>query len=121
MVSDEVIGRVRGDTRPWGSVYYDGVHFLNSRKFYDRRALAQPELDVTARIETYRYAEDPAEASNLAGDPDWREWHRETSSFLEQLIHKNGRIFGAMTRESDGEIRLDPDVREQLKGLGYIQ
>ena len=121
VVSDEVIGRPRGDTRPWGSVYFDGVHFLNSRKFYDRTLLSQPDLDVTSRIEAFRYAEDPAESNNLAGDPQWRPWKDESSSFLQALIEQNEGIWQAMTGESDDEIRLDPEVREQLRGLGYIQ
>ncbi len=120
VVSDEVIGRSRGDTRPWGSVYFDGFHFLNSRKFFERGALAQPELDTSSKIEVFRYASDPAEETNLAADPSLRAWRGETSSFLQELIEKNARIWSAMTPESDDAIRLDPQVREQLKGLGYI-
>ena len=120
VISDEVIGRPRGDARPWGSVYFDGVHFLNSRKFYDRLALAQSDLDVSTQIEVFRYAEDASEARNLADDPAWWPWKSETSSFLQKLIEKNGRISKAMAGDSNDEIRLDPDVREQLKGLGYL-
>ena len=121
VVSDEVIGRLRGDTRPWGSVYFEDLHFLNSRKSYDRRALARPNLDATRKLEAFRYKEDPAEARNLIDDPRWQSWRSETMSFLQQLFEKNSRIRSAMTAGSDDEIRLDPQVREQLKGLGYIQ
>ena len=121
VVSDEVISRQRGDTRPWGSVYFDGIHFLNSRKFHDRRALANPDLEVTSTLKAFRYAEDPAEVVDLAHDAAWREWGDDVSSFLQQLIESNGRISKAMTGESEDEIRLDPQVREQLKGLGYIE
>jgi arylsulfatase A-like enzyme len=121
LVSDEVIGRLRDDTRPWGSVYFDGLHFLNSRKFFDRKELASPGLDPTQRIEAFRFLEDPAESANLALDPAWQAWRDETSDFLQQLVEKNLRLWAAMTLESDDEIRLDPQVREQLKGLGYIQ
>ena len=130
LVSDEVIGRQRSDTRPWGSIYFDGMHFLNSRKFFTREELADPDLDPTLRVEAFRFQDDPAETSNLAADtaeppgPGWEAWQLETSQFLQQLVEKNGLIWSAMTGESDDEddeIRLDPQVREQLKGLGYIQ
>ena len=120
VISDEVIGRKRGDTRPWGSVFFGDLHFLNSKKFYDRLALAQSDLDASTEIEIFRYAEDTSEARNLASDPAWRPWRREISSFLQKLIKKNERISKAMTGDSNDEIRLDPDVREQLKGLGYL-
>ena len=37
---------------------------------------------------------------------------------IERLVDPGLRAYAI---DSDGEVRVDPQVREQLKGLGYIQ
>jgi arylsulfatase A-like enzyme len=124
VVSEEVYTRDKVDTsrnrglRVYGSLFYRNWHFIASRSFWPQRGYVPESL----RLRTYGLHEDPEELRPLRRFvPDLYIRYRYTS-FLNELQSTDEDAWQRWTNNGQGQTyQFDPDVLEQLKGLGYVQ
>jgi len=119
VISDEVISRARGDTRPWGSIFVDRWHVLSSQRFFDGREWKDPNTDPATRLKIYDRIADPQETSALSEAP-YEKFGAEANAFLGTFQEKNGAINRILTENSEALIRVDPETRDRLRALGYF-
>lgn len=107
-VSEEVTGyETRGGDEPAaGSVFFRGLHVLDTKK-------KKPSG-------VYSYVSDPEERSRLPAS-DTKDLSSEANALLERLKSTNLETWRAIAGPESNVIRTDPDVREQLKALGYVE
>jgi arylsulfatase A-like enzyme len=107
-VSEEVVRyRARDDPAVWGSVFFDGWHFLTWSDAGELRA--------------YHYAEDPEEARPVLLRSD-RGVAREVAFLLRELKAVNVGTWSALDggRAAD-DIHVAPAAEERLRALGYVE
>jgi len=122
VVSEEVLGRTRTANEPWGSVFVQGHHLVNSARFGAGRLA----MEGTPWLRGYEYAVDPTEQNPLLSirlDPLLRD---RMTSFVSTLQSINRDIQqrvakGAIAYEPEDVIDYDPREVERLKALGYLQ
>lgn len=111
-ISDEVVGRDRSERQPWGSVFFRGRHYLDSRTF-------GATTGSPTGPRAFDWRRDPGERVDLvpAGDAPLQP---RASRFLGDLVARNARIRENLRAPAKGPIELDSEVQEQLRGLGYV-
>lgn len=119
VVSDEVIGRAADDPRPWGSVFFEGLHVMSSIRLEGdgRRVDANPEEGDKVRVFDVR--SDPKESTALE-TPGAEALALEAMAFLAEFQAGNQEI-GRLLVGTDGQtIQLDPEIQARLRAMGYL-
>jgi arylsulfatase A-like enzyme len=100
---EALLKKSREDPRPWGSVFFDRWHLLDS-------------LHAPGKL--FDLARDPAENRPLRPT---RHVRQRTEAFLRAMQVAELEIWRGVTRGEDSAVTLDPETLGELKMLGYLK
>jgi hypothetical protein len=106
-VSEEVVRyRDRDDPAVWGSVFFDGWHFLT-----------WPE---NGEVHAYHYVQDPEETRPrvLRADDGVA---REVLTLLRELKTTNLGTWSVLGGRAPDDVHVTPEAEERLRALGYVE
>ena len=104
-VSEEVVRyRDRDDPAVWGSVFFDGWHFLT-----------WPD---NGELHAYHYVQDPEETQPHVLRADDRA-AREVLTLLRELKTTNLGTWAALGGRTPDDVQVAPEAEERLRALGY--
>jgi arylsulfatase A-like enzyme len=120
IVSEEPSGLSKSNPCACGSVYWDDWHVLSSIWLVKPVRNLAPQLVSYAATATFSLdPQRPADRLDWATLPDLAvRWRQRT--LLTDLRETNMAAWRQITSGTGGEMAIDPDTLERLKGLGYV-
>ena len=120
-IPDEVQGHSLVPRILGAGIQHEPAAYGESPFFGERRFVAVDDLHllVTLRdqsVELFRFKEDPLEMRDLSADEAER-----AQELLDMVIRWDTEVRLPIVSQPPADGRLDPETREQLKQLGYVQ
>jgi arylsulfatase A-like enzyme len=121
VISDEPPEMLRQNPCSCGSIIHRDEHLINSAMFWPAKGQRfAPNLAAFVKTRVYAFRDDPQEESALLSfAPDLYARWLALDLFLD-LRAANLATQRKLTEGEGGDLQLDPDTLEDLKGLGYV-
>ncbi|MFH1874264.1 MAG: sulfatase [Pseudomonadota bacterium] len=122
-LSDEVKYRSKEEPYNWGSIFFRDWHLIHSDSFPDKDFNREKDLADNRMVGTKAFydAVDKQEKYEMNFFFETEISTKEFVDFINAIQDKNKTIHNIIIGDEEEPIKYDPEARERLKALGYVQ